>query len=254
MANKTLASQIKILVISIKGQDDRRSYISKTLNNLGLNWEFIDAVIGKNLKHYPAEYDVKKRLKHFGFHISNGLLGCFLSHRKAWQKCIELNQICIILEDDAKLMPHFTQAIDIAIQIQDHWDLFRLNAVYEKDHLKIGAIDHYQIIENLKDPSSAAGFIVKPSAARKLLMHSEHFYIPNDDFIESRHIHGLRILALKPDPVSIAHELPSTIQDRFKPKLPLIKRIQKELYKMKNGWARAYWRLQRRISYKKLYF
>ncbi len=233
-------------------QMDRRAYISDSLKKINYEWEFIDAIVGKNLKQYPPEYNYQKRLKHFGFHISDGLLGCFLSHRKAWKRCTELNQMCIVLEDDAKIMSHFEGAIKTAIEIESHWDLFRLNAVYEKDHLKLGSIGGYEIIENLKDPSSAAGFIIKPDAARQLLKYSESFYIPNDDFIESRHIHHLRILALKPDPVNIAHELPSTIQDRFKPKLSFIKRILKEIYKTKDGWARAYWRITRRLAYKKL--
>lgn len=252
MADITLASQIKILVISIQGQDDRRSYISKTLTDLGLDWEFIDAVIGKNFTHYPAEYDVVKRLKHFGFHISNGLLGCFLSHRKAWHRCVELNQICLILEDDAKPTDTFIEALHTALKIQKHWDLFRLHGIYNKKCLNLAKVGQFQIVENLKDPSSAAAFLIKPEAAKQLLFHSNSFYIPNDDFIECCYLHKLKILAIKPYPVEIEHELPTTITDRNKPKLPTIKRLLKEIYKTKHGMNKSLWRLKRVLFYKKI--
>lgn len=253
MSDATLTKQLKTLVISIKGQEDRRSYISKTLNDLGLNWEFIDAVIGKNLNGFPIEYNASKRLDYFGYHISQGLLGCFLSHRKAWERCIELNQTCLILEDDAKPMPEFMEALQVALDIQDHWDLFRLHGIYEKKYLSLGHIGSFEIIENLKDPSSAAALIVKPEAAKALLKYSQSFYMANDDFIECRYVHQLRILAIKPYPVNIEHALPTTITDRYKPKLSLKKRLLKELYQAKHGFRNATWRIKRRLLHKKIY-
>lgn len=252
MAGTNVASEIKVFVISLKDQGDRRSYISKTLNNLGLNWEFIDAVIGKDLRNYPTEYNVKKRLNHFGFHISNGLLGCFLSHRIAWQKCVDLNQICLILEDDAKPNNEFIEALQIALSIQNNWDLFRLHGIYEKKFLNLAQIGQFQIIENLKDPSSAAAFLIKPQAAKQLLLHSNSFYIPNDDFMECCYLHKQRILAIKPYPVEIAHELPTTITDRYKPKLSIKKRLIKEMFKTMHGINKSLWRLKRRLFYKKI--
>jgi glycosyl transferase family 25 len=252
MSDATLAKQLKTLVISIKGQEDRRSYISKTLNNLGLNWEFIDAVIGKNLNGFPNEYNASKRLDYFGYHISQGLLGCFLSHRKAWERCIELNQTCLILEDDAKPLPEFMEALQTALDIEDHWDLFRLHGIYEKKYLSLGHIGSFEIIENLKDPSSAAAFIVKPSAAKALLKHSQSFYMANDDFIECRYLHQLSILAIKPYPVNIEHALPTTITDRYKPKLSLKKRLLKEMYQAKHGFKNSIWRIKRRFLHQKI--
>lgn len=252
MNTLAVTSKIKILVISIKGQEDRRSYISQTLNGLGLDWEYIDAVVGKNLNGFPAEYDAQKRLDYFGYHISQGLLGCFLSHRKAWERCIELNQTCLILEDDAKPQPEFMDALQTALNIQDHWDLFRLHGIYEKKYLSLGHIGSFEIIENLKDPSSAAAFIVKPEAAKALLKYSQSFYMANDDFIECRYLHQLRILAIKPYPVNIEHALPTTITDRYKPKLSLNKRLLKELYQAKHGFKNSIWRIKRRIFCKKI--
>ncbi len=244
---------IKVLVISIENQKDRRLHISQILNDLGIDWEFVDAVIGKNLESFPPQYDHTKRMRHFGFHISWGLLGCFLSHRKAWERCIELNQICLILEDDAKPLPELTGSLEIALSIKEHWDLFRLHGIYEMNHLTLHQRDSFKIIEHLKDPSSAAAFLVKPHAAKKLLTHSEKFYVPNDDFIERSYLHKLRILAIKPYPIAIEHELPTTITDRFKPKLSIKKRLLKELYKTKDGFSKSLWRLKRRLLHKKIF-
>ncbi len=51
---------IKVLVISIENQKDRRLHISQILNDLGIDWEFVDAVIGKNLESFPPQYDHTK--------------------------------------------------------------------------------------------------------------------------------------------------------------------------------------------------
>ena len=40
-------------------------------------------------------------------HISQGEVGCFLSHYLLWKKCIDLNEPILILEDDAIITDEF---------------------------------------------------------------------------------------------------------------------------------------------------
>ena len=156
------------------------------------------------------------------------------------------------MEDDAKPLPHFIQALNTALAIQGQWDLFRLHGIYNKKHLSMGQLHSFEIIENLKDPSSAAAFLIKPSAAQKLLAYSESFYMPVDDYMECRYLHQLRILAIKPDPINIAEELPTTIADRRKPQLSISKRLLKELYQANHGLRNFIWRLQRCLFHEKI--
>ena len=40
-------------------------------------------------------------------HISQGEVGCFLSHYLLWKKCIDLNEPILVLEDDAIITDEF---------------------------------------------------------------------------------------------------------------------------------------------------
>ena len=59
----------------------------------------------------------------------------------------------------------------------------------------------------------AAAYLVKPSSAEKLIAHSTEIFEPLDHFLEHFRKHRLRMLAIKPYPVTIDHS-ESTISDR----------------------------------------
>ena len=115
---------IKTLVISLKDAYSRRDKVISSLVTTCLPWEFLDAVDGRKLSAHPPEYNPKKVERLLGFQLTPGEIGCFLSHKKAWQNCLNSNQITLILEDDFLLKPHFMEALDIAINkiIQEIWN------------------------------------------------------------------------------------------------------------------------------------
>lgn len=239
---------LSILVISLLGDDVRRAHMSKQLDGLGVKWEFVDGVVGKNLTKYPAEYQSQKRINHYCFDMSAGEIGCFLSHRKVWQECVRRNEICMVLEDDVELLPHFMQNLQTVLSIQNEWDIFRLHSGGYRAPVLREVVNSLQILENLIDPGSAAAFLIKPEAALKLLEFSSKFYMAVDDFIESRWLHNLCILASDPylikagiwDATSY-----STINDRSSPKLSISQKIVRELVRIPTGLHRWRWRRQR---------
>ena len=95
----------KTLVISLVEQKVRRERMTQQLNQAGCDWEFVDGVKGSSLGTYPEEYDRQKRLAYYGYDLSWGELGCLMSHRKAWQRVVDLNQTCLVLEDDVTFLP-----------------------------------------------------------------------------------------------------------------------------------------------------
>jgi glycosyl transferase family 25 len=249
MMKNPAAPNLQILVISMADQLERRAHAQKELDELGIPWKFIDAIIGKNLPGFPKDYDREKRLKLFGFDMSLGEISCTLSHRLAWQECVSSNQITLVLEDDFHLKPEFSKALKLALSIQDEWDLFRLHSGSFHEVQVVRHMDEFQLIENLKDPGSAAAFLIKPSSAKVLLAHAQKVFMPADDTIERPWLHGLRILAFIPYPVSVDWT-PTTTTDRSKPRLSLLTRIIREFNRLPIGIRRSWYRQKRRWFYK----
>ncbi len=237
--------QIKVLVISMPGSTQRRTQMSAQLEAMELDWGFLDAVIGKDLDPLPKQYDAHRRHALYGYPMSPGELGCFLSHRLAWEQCLILDETCLILEDDTELLPSLPRAFEIALSISSHWDLFRMHGIRDELTYPIKRFDDLMVLENLQDPSSSAAYLCSPKAARQLLRESESFAVPIDDFLEFRFQHGLRILAIKPYPIN-AGIGESTITGRKKPAMNARQRVSRELHRLPLAIQKYVWRIKRR--------
>ncbi len=105
---------MQILVISLKESIERRQFVSEQFDKAALQypWQFLDAVRGSALTEAPKEYKVHKTRRLLGYELTPSELGCFLSHKKAWQSCVDSQEIAVILEDDFLLLPQFSKTMD----------------------------------------------------------------------------------------------------------------------------------------------
>ncbi|WP_380179178.1 glycosyltransferase family 25 protein [Kalamiella sp. sgz302252] len=100
---------LPIYIVSLKRDIQRRETLSAILDKYALNYEFVDAVYGKDL---PAEEVAKFKVdgvtRRKGHKPTAGELGCTLSHLKIYQIMQERGQPwACILEDDAILDARF---------------------------------------------------------------------------------------------------------------------------------------------------
>ena len=200
-------------MISLQRSEARRAHSKRALENSGLNWEFLDAVDGLQLTGTPPEYHEEKVKRLLGFPLSASEIGCFLSHRLAWAKCIEKNRPVLVLEDDFSFAPHFSEALNSLMSINEDWDLIRLQGLQETADSTVIEFDNFRIAQNHGDPLGATAYLINPRAAIRLIQCSQDIYEPLDHFIEHQKKHGLKILALKPYPV-FSNMSASTIHDR----------------------------------------
>ena len=114
---------MKILIINLKKSTDRKHNIEQQLKQLNIsNYEFIEAIDGKELNRHL--YDTTKAEKMLFKRINrsrpllNTEIACTLSHIKAYERCLELQERCIILEDDVILTNQF-----YPINIDNEYDL-----------------------------------------------------------------------------------------------------------------------------------
>ena len=204
---------VPTIVISLRRAQNRRKNAERELLDQGADWEILDAIDGLKLQNTPPEYNEKKVSRLLGFPLTLSEIGCFLSHREAWLNCIEKDRTVLILEDDFVLVPSIKEAISYLLENQACWDVARLQGLTKTSHTVITASDNFQIVSNKDDPLGATAYLLKPYSAKKLLVDSNEIYEPLDHFLEHHKKHGLRMVAIKPYPVS-TNGSESTIFDR----------------------------------------
>jgi glycosyl transferase family 25 len=204
---------IHVLVISLERSTDRRDRVKRELKNFSLEWTFLNAVDGFALQVLPQSYDRSKVKRLQGYELTPGEIGCYLSHMKAWEKCVELNKTTLVLEDDFVIDGDLSHVFESLIQMDRKWFLVRLAALYDVEHRVIDHFNGIELIENRGDPVGAAAYLIKPSAAAQLIKCSSAIYEPVDHYLEHCSKHGLRMLAVKPYPIAIVGK-DSTITDR----------------------------------------
>lgn len=105
---------LKVLIVSLKQDVAKRKVISEKLNNLNVNFEFIDAIYGKSLEQtFFDDLQPAGKILNRGFLPTKGEVGCSLSHLKVYKKILQdkLEWACV-LEDDAILDNKFSDFIE----------------------------------------------------------------------------------------------------------------------------------------------
>jgi glycosyl transferase family 25 len=217
----------QIFVISLTQSIDRQARVKEELSKTHFDWAFLDATDGRLLPYPIPEYNPEKVTRLLGFELTPNEIGCFLSHKKAWESSVQNNTISLVFEDDFILLPHFEQVIDQLLEDQEQWELVRLQALNPcQDNLLI-EYGQFSLYRNHDDPLGATAYLVNPKAAAKLIEHSSSIYEPLDHYLEHHQKHGVPMLAIKPYPVDISR-VESTIADRPNDRKP-IKGMQKRM-------------------------
>jgi glycosyl transferase family 25 len=229
---------IQALVISLPGSSDRQEKARLELAKTNLRWRFLDAIRGSALPTLPAEYQPKKVKRLLGFELTSSELGCFLSHKKAWQACVDDNIPSIIFEDDFRLLPHFEKTINYLINDYTDWGAVRLQGLSLVHHNEIHSFDdNISLVRNKGDAVGATAYILKPAQAKVLIEAAKDVFEPLDHFLEHHQVHRLEFFAVKPYPVDISGDQ-TTIADR--PARYPIKGIAKLVRSIARIWDRSF--------------
>ncbi len=207
---------LQILVISLKHSKDRQAKVAAEMAKTTLEWRFLEAVDGSKLDLATVSYDGPKVKRLLGFELTPKEIGCYLSHMKAWQACVDSNQPTLILEDDFIVQPHLEAVLKTLVDGYQNWQIVRLQALCDSRTSQVADFGQYQLVKNADDPLGATAYLIKPSSAKLLLENSIDIYEPLDHFIEHHEKHGLTMLAVKPYPITVVDPTreTSTITDR----------------------------------------
>jgi Glycosyltransferase family 25 (LPS biosynthesis protein) len=97
-----MSQALRIFVISLARAAERRASMSAHLQALGLEYEMVDGVDGREL---PAEEHARLLAPGVTF-SSPGVVGCYMSHMAVYRRLVESGSAAaLVLEDDAVLNP-----------------------------------------------------------------------------------------------------------------------------------------------------
>ena len=179
---------MRIFVISLKDAVDRRAFVSGQLDSIGLEYDFVDAVWGKNHYTDPAYYDKEKALRIELRNLTPGEVGCALSHQKVYDLIIEYNlPYAFVMEDDAVLSPDLPEVLRSLVDHIKQNDLIQLERcdVYSRKGIKT-LYKSYRIVKptmiKYGSMCQSAGYVITQEAARKIKKTNFPVYVPADSW------------------------------------------------------------------------
>lgn len=260
---------LKIFYVNLDDSHDRNQQMIKQLDGLGLTYERISAVYGKDLtdeqKSFVNYHDFLLRMKR---PMQDGEIGCAMSHRLIWQKMLDDNiEYALILEDDVVIdedvlsvihCPSFYQSFDFlnlssnfpynpnrayltqllanqptAIRTEQNNNLW--SKIDWGKHWKIYKLhQHQKIIACECDPAPAlaSGYLLSNKGAKSFLQASHVLDVPIDNVW--RHADGELRQAFLPKPLIIQSDIDSNIGDRTKTvQLTLMQKLKRAMLKRK---------------------
>jgi glycosyl transferase family 25 len=196
----------KIFVINLDSSVDRIESMQAQCNELGLVFERISAVRGKNLSsdEKAAVYNRAVNLAKYDKELNDGEIGCYMSHARCWEQIVAQDiDYALILEDDAILTPEIKGFIAKLADSTQEWDYIKLshgrkpknilNAIDLGDGLSLG--------QCIKLPSTTTGQLVSLAGANKLLEHAYPIARPIDIDIQFWYEKSLRSFVVRPFPI-----------------------------------------------------
>lgn len=175
---------MKTLVINLKRRQDRLDRFLKTNSTKLTDHEVIEAVDGRELtieKLNDMGFDTDKDWRDpiRKTKLTRGEVGCFLSHWKAWERCVELNESVIIMEDDAIVTDEFSEyKVDGLLA---GYDLIYLARKEMRPDRAISLGDELEVPFY---PYWASGYAITPQAALTLLGGGgKDRIIPADEYL-----------------------------------------------------------------------
>lgn len=220
---------MRIFVISLLGSLDRREAIKQEMEKHSVIFEFFDAVKITDRNSLTC-YDSAYRDKFFGRQMTNGEIGCYLSHFTLWQKAVELNETICIIEDDVKIMiDDFNGAIETLSDVADA-DIIKIGGVFPRKFFNYKKIGKIQLVKYWFDNMGTQGYIITPAAAKTLIQKFSKIKTPIDDCLANYATHGLNIVAVEPK--MLEHlEVTSLLGEKDpKKKLAPWSKIRREIY------------------------
>lgn len=140
----------------------------------------------------------------YPFTMTHGEIACFASHRKAWQRIIDLGwDYGFIIEDDIALGPDFAATFDFAVRHLQPGTYIRMpQHRKETSARKVAGEGEKLLFEPRAVRLGMVAQVVTRDAAHALLAQTTRFDRPVDAFLQLAWLHGTPMQVVHPPVVS----------------------------------------------------
>lgn len=195
-----------IYVINLDRDVERMASIRANLDGLGLPFERLPAIIGKDVPGWETLVDMSAYAwRNRQDSPRAGEIGCYLSHLKAMETFLRTDEPwCVILEDDVEVLP---ACIDVlrSLAEKDDWDLVKLfNFHSGMPVTKRALAGGHRLVAHLTRTTSSAAYVVNRRAATTLLKTMLPITEQVDHALDRPWETGLRTRGIRPMPVLLA--------------------------------------------------
>ena len=244
---------MKIILINLDADTERRHRTEGRLQELGLRWERLPAIDGRRLlPEHEALVDRDAQAALGIRRVSPGAIGCWLSHRRAQQMIIESgDETGLILEDDIRIqddLPEILNQVERGV-IRD-FEMLRIHRLKKKEkYVPVRNIGNGRTLGlvGFYDQGTQAYLITREAALRFIEAVPRMVY-RTDTAINRYWEHG--IVAYSLDPPVVFHEDHGQSSINARPGghhglFPLDFWIRKQWRQVRDYYPR--WRVYRRI-------
>ena len=233
-----------IYVINLDRDVERMASIRANLEALGLPFERLSAVMGKDVPEWEKLVDLPTYAWRNRLDTPRaGEVGCYLSHLKAMETFLRTDAPwCVVLEDDVEVLPACASVLR-ALAEKDDWDLVKLFNFHSGLPVKKRALaGGHRLVAHLTRTTSSAAYVVNRRAAETLLKSMRPISEQVDHALDCPWETGLRTRGIRPMPVVLAPVAGTSssigYQDKAKAPRTLRKSVQLFLYRAKKEISR----------------
>jgi glycosyl transferase, family 25 len=189
---------VQIFVINLPDAVKRRKLQKDQLTKLGLEYKILIATSVEDI----SEATYKKHYFDWQRPLRKTEVACYYSHRSAWERVIRSGEPALILEDDAILSIFLPELLCSLNKIKST-DLINLENRSRKKFVSksyIGIACNSKLLRLYQDRTGAAGYILWPTGAHKLIQLEKNSGIGLAD----AHItacHALKAYQVEPSPI-----------------------------------------------------
>lgn len=197
-------AKLGILVINLDRSPRRLAAMASQLDRMGLEWERFAATDGNALGKDAAAcgYSPSLNRKQYPRNLNAGEIGCFVSHRRAWQYVLAKGwDGAVILEDDVRLSGELPAAIDALQHAWGRWDAVKFIGCGRKTLCRapLGLDNRLTLGYYIKTPVHTGAQAITAQSAQKLLGSTQTFGRPVDVALQWWWETGVRFQGLEPD-------------------------------------------------------
>jgi glycosyl transferase, family 25 len=234
---------MRILLINLARAVDRRIRMERQFAALGLAFERLEAIDGRQLTAQDrALVDDNRRRRITRYPLSDNEIGCWLSHRRALQDVAASGDgMAAIVEDDAELSPDFPRVLEAIGRGAPDFDFIFLHRNMKKGEtfvpsrplladLRLGRVGPAHM--------RATGYVVSAAGARRFLAYAPRAAHAVDKEIHRYWANGLDLYGLERPVVFHADRGRSFIEETREQERP----ATRERYSAADA---PYWRLMR---------